>query len=625
MMDIPASVPWEAGLSLVLLLVFLAANIVLHAQYRAKSKQLSQRSRELELESGERKRGDEILRLSGLRLRHQNDALSRLAKMDAFAPGEFRGAMQTLTEITATTLDIERSSIWLFDEQRASITCVDLYERTPGRHSEGLVLTEADYPSYFEAMKEEHTIAANDARTDPRTREFTDSYLEVIGITSMLDAPIRVGGRMIGVCCNEHVGDPRYWPIDEQNFSGAVADFAALILETRERTRAEGELRRSEEYFRSIINNALDAVVTIQMDGRISGWNPQAEATFGWRAGEAIGQDIGKLIVPPSYRDAHDHGLRQYAETGRMQVSNRVREMSALHRDGREFPIEITLTSTRVRGESIVTAFIRDITERKRADQERARLLAFEQELDVANRIQQSILPKVFPEFAGKQRMDIHATMIPAKDVAGDFYDFFALDDRRLAFVIGDVSGKGVPAAIFMATCRTFLKAIAQDGGPPGECLTRLNTMLCADNVAELYVTLAYGILDTDTGAVTYSLAGHPCPIIIRREGATHPVEMAGGTILGVFPQILYANATAQLNPGDGLFLYTDGVTESMDAERRPFGESRLNAYLRKGPASLPVRSLVEGVIAEVDRHADSAHRHDDTTVLAIRYLATGN
>jgi PAS domain S-box-containing protein len=616
---------WTVGVMVALVVLGAVGNRALRTQVRLKTGELEEKNIALELEIGERLRAEEAMRSSELRLRDQNAALSQLAKFDALDQNVREPALKMLTELASKTLSVARASIWLFDEKKVSIECIDLFEQTTGGHSSGSVLTSDLYPSYFRAMQEEHTIAANDARTDPRTREFTDSYLDVIGITSMLDAPIRVGGRMIGVLCHEHIGVQRHWLIDEQNFAGALADFAALILESGERLRAEEYLRRSEEYFRSIIDNALDAVVTMNMEGLIIGWNPEAERTFGWTKKEAIGQILGEFIVPPAYREAHTSGAARYAMSAKKQLNFPTREMSGMHRDGHEFPIELNLTSATVHGENIVTAFIRDITARKRAEEERGKLMAIEQELDVASRIQQSILPRSFPNFEGACHIDIFATMIPAKEVAGDFYDYFVIDKDRLGIVIGDVSGKGVPAAIFMAACRTLLKAIALGGRSPAESLTRLNELLHAENFADMFVTLAYGILDTRTGEVTYTLAGHPLPIVIARDGSVHNAEMVGGTILGVFPSIHYVQTTLRLNPGDALFLYTDGVTEAMDAQGHLFGDARLESYLATAQSGLTMNVLIDQLLLEIDQHADGAPRHDDTTILAIRYKACGS
>jgi signal transduction histidine kinase len=183
------------------------------------------------------------------RLHEQDRVLLDLAHSTNFATGSLQPALMEIAEASAKTLETGRVSIWLFSEDRSTMRCVDLYERRESRHSEGAELRAADYPSYFASLSEERTIAAHDARSDPRTREFAESYLEVLGITSMLDVPVRSGGRMVGVLCHEEVGMPRRWSADEQGFAASVGDLVALALESHERHKAEDLLK---EYSREL-------------------------------------------------------------------------------------------------------------------------------------------------------------------------------------------------------------------------------------------------------------------------------------------------------------------------------------------------------------------------------------
>ena len=190
------------------------------------------------------------------RLRAQNAALLRLAKLPPRAAEDLAGAARAITEESARTLRVERVSVWLYDEARSAIRCLDLFESTPGRHGEGLELLKRDFPAYFEALATERAIAAEDARADPRTREFTKTYLEPLGITSMLDAPLRAGDRLVGVLCHEHVGPARRWRPEEELFAGALADLLSLAIEAQGRGRAVGMLRESEERFTRMADDA---------------------------------------------------------------------------------------------------------------------------------------------------------------------------------------------------------------------------------------------------------------------------------------------------------------------------------------------------------------------------------
>jgi sigma-B regulation protein RsbU (phosphoserine phosphatase) len=249
----------------------------------------------------------------------------------------------------------------------------------------------------------------------------------------------------------------------------------------------------------------------------------------------------------------------------------------------------------------------------------RTQLSALQRELDLASQIQQSILPRVFPPFPGMMAVDIHAVMMAARNVGGDFYDFFVVDDDRLAVVIGDVSGKGMPAAIFMAMSRTLLKAVAARGGDPGACLTEVNNLLCRDNNAEMFVTLFYGLLDTKTGGFSYSNGGHNPPYWLRAGQSPDDLELTGDMMLGMIEGQTYSTKEFRLNPGDGLFLYTDGVTEAMDPAGKQFTERRLEEYLR-GASAADTDSLIKGVVEAVQLFASGAPQSDDLTALALRF-----
>lgn len=188
-----------------------------------------------------RKQAEEALQESKQQLNRQNAALIDLTRNKALSQGDWQTAMREITTVAAWTLDIERASIWLYGEEKASINCVDLFELTANRHFEGIEIMAADYPVYFRALEKDQLIAAHDAYTDPRTAELGESYLKPFGITAILDAPIRLGGGTIGVLCLERVGTPRSWTVEEQGFVRSVADLATLALEAHQRKQAEAE------------------------------------------------------------------------------------------------------------------------------------------------------------------------------------------------------------------------------------------------------------------------------------------------------------------------------------------------------------------------------------------------
>jgi phosphoserine phosphatase RsbU/P len=259
---------------------------------------------------------------------------------------------------------------------------------------------------------------------------------------------------------------------------------------------------------------------------------------------------------------------------------------------------------------------------------ENARLAEVEQaervrarELEHAAMIQRSMLPSQFPPFPGRSDFELHAAMVPAKEVGGDLFDFFLLDPERLGFVLGDVSGKGVPAALFMAIARTLLRAAAHHEASPGACLTYMNQSLVEQHASGMFVTLFYGILNTRTGVVEYSNAGHVPPYAFSPDGQLRALEERCGPMLGVFDGFQYPSRKSEIRAGEGLLVFTDGVTEARNKTGEFYEDSRLESFLA-AHASQPVDELVRGLHAEVERFEAGAPRADDITVLALRWRA---
>jgi sigma-B regulation protein RsbU (phosphoserine phosphatase) len=250
----------------------------------------------------------------------------------------------------------------------------------------------------------------------------------------------------------------------------------------------------------------------------------------------------------------------------------------------------------------------------------REQLVAIQQELGIAARIQQSMLPRTFPPFPDRTEFELYASMFAAKEVGGDFYDFFLIDEHHLGFVIADVSGKGVPAAIFMAVSRTLLRATALEKLPPGRCLQYVNAALSSDTDTTMFVTVFYGILDTQTGEVEFCIGGHNPPFLFSADGRVEELDAPTYMLLGVLGDVRYETHRLQLRPGDGIFLFTDGVTEAMEEHDVLYSEERLQEVLRR-LSGRPANEMVREVVADVRRHAGDAPQSDDITVLALRYL----
>ncbi len=244
---------------------------------------------------------------------------------------------------------------------------------------------------------------------------------------------------------------------------------------------------------------------------------------------------------------------------------------------------------------------------------------ALQRDLDLARELQKGLLPLEFPPRESSPAIDLFASLQPAKEVSGDLYDFFFIEPGKLCFVVGDVSGKGIAAGIFMAMTRTLLRAIARPGLAPAEILSRLNAELCRDNEACLFVTMILGIADVGTGEIVCGLGGHNAPVhVTRRSAAFGPL---GGAPLGLMPEAKFFEWRPQLAPGDALLVYTDGVPEALDASRELFTNERFLAALREIDASSP-QGLVAGVDRAVAAFVGDAERSDDITLMALHRRA---
>ena len=240
-------------------------------------------------------------------------------------------------------------------------------------------------------------------------------------------------------------------------------------------------------------------------------------------------------------------------------------------------------------------------------------------ELSLATRIQASMLPNIFPPFPSRKEFDIYASMTPAKEVGGDFYDFFFTDDDHLCMVIADVSGKGIPAALFMMASKIVLANYAKMGKTPAEILTAANNSICARNHEDMFVTVWLGILEISTGRLTAANAGHEYPVIKKADGNFELFKDKHGFVIGGMAGLKYKEYTVDMKPGSKLFLYTDGVPEATDSEKQLFGNERMLAALNKQPDGTP-QNILETVRNSVDAFVKDAEQFDDLTMLCLEY-----
>lgn len=263
---------------------------------------------------------------------------------------------------------------------------------------------------------------------------------------------------------------------------------------------------------------------------------------------------------------------------------------------------------------------LREIDLYKQAMVSHNKLVALQQELDIATVIQTSILPKTFPPFPDRKEFDIFAKMIPAKEVGGDLYDFFMIDKYRLGVVIADVSGKGIAAALLMAVCKTLLKATAYKGMPADSILSEINNILVDESPSNMFVTVFYGVLDTRSGAFEYSNGGHNSPYLLSMDGSVKQIPEIGGLLIGAMKDVEYQSTVIMLQPGESLLFYTDGVTEAFNKVNEEYNESRLEKIL-EGKHSLNMNDLITQVFEDVQSFTNGVEQSDDITCLALKYL----
>ncbi|MEG4587136.1 GAF domain-containing protein [Microcoleus sp. MOSTC5] len=304
----------------------------LEIKVEERTAQLRETNGYLEAEIRERIAAESALREREIRLTEQQTALLELAQNSSIYEGNIGEALREITQMATRTLNVERGSVWFFREDKLALCCADIYELTANQHSEGAELKVADYPSYFQALKREQTIAAVDAKTDPRTRELTESYLIPLNISSMLDVPITHQGRIAGVICLEHQGTPRKWTLDEQSFASYLAQMTALAMEARDRKQAELNLRSVTERLQYLLATTPAVIFSCQLGGNydVTFVSENVISMIGYEAREFVDGSLDwHSIVHPEDREVVNTSFAQILEKG--TISYEYRE---LHKDG---------------------------------------------------------------------------------------------------------------------------------------------------------------------------------------------------------------------------------------------------------------------------------------------------
>jgi PAS domain S-box-containing protein len=308
---------------------------------------------------------DRKLAEQALRKRMEQDicyqkALLEITKLDY---SNLDSVLKKITEIDSKTLEVKRVSVWLYDKNRSEIICEDLYRATESLHEKGLRLQIQDYPRYFQALEESRTLAADDARKDPRTNEFTKGYLVPLGITSMMDVPIRHQGKVVGILCHEHIGLQREWTLKEQDFAASVADMTSLTLEASERKQAEGALNKSETKYRTLFEASMDAIFLVTIDGHLFDCNTSACVMFGYTKEELLKLSVTDL-VPEEFQTKLSEVVTELRKKGTIFTEALYKKKTVEF-----FPCEINVQMATFGDEQMAIVYVRDITERKKAEE----------------------------------------------------------------------------------------------------------------------------------------------------------------------------------------------------------------------------------------------------------------
>ena len=296
-------------------------------------------------------------------------------------------------------------------------------------------------------------------------------------------------------------------------------------------------------------------------------------------------------------------------------VRNRQFQMEDVYRTGDEIEV---LAESFAKQSTRVMLYIDQI---KRVTAEKERIGA---ELDMASKIQGSQLPSLFPPFPDRREFSLFAHMTPAKEVGGDFYDFFMIDDDHMAFVMADVSGKGVPAALLMMVSRVLIKSSMQNGKDPAETLESVNNQLCEDNDEDFFVTVWLAVVEISTGKGLAVNAGHEHPVLRRADGSYELQIYKHSMVVGAIRDLPFRQHEFQLRPGDSFFVYTDGVVEATNRDNALYGTDRLLAALNQNPDAMPEQVLAN-VTQDIENFVDGAEQFDDITMLCFRYLGSEN
>ena len=373
------------------------------------------------------------------------------------------------------------------------------------------------------------------------------------------------------------------------------------------RQKAEGDLRENELRYRLLWENSKDGVVLIDDQCSILFANPAVSQMFGYPAEALLGKSLSLLI-----NDNNGNGLES-GTANMLMASSQLKEVIGNRHDGSDFPVEISCSSLEMHGHLMVAAFLRDITERKKAQLE---IQVHEERLQAAREIQQWMFPKVPPSIEG---YDIAGVSFPADAAGGDHFDYLPMTGGHLGLVVADVTGHGIGPALLMSEARAYLRILALNREKTGEILTRANAVLADDLSFERYITVVLVCLEPEKRQVTFSNAGHPAALIVDASGAVKAQLKRNGVPLGIRAKTTYPTSDSlTLDSGDLVFLYTDGFDEAMAEDEYFFGTDLIVEILHRF-RHMPSRDILQELYRAVDEFTGAQSQADDLTGILVK------
>ncbi|MDD4952806.1 MAG: PAS domain S-box protein [Desulfovibrionaceae bacterium] len=409
--------------------------------------------------------------------------------------------------------------------------------------------------------------------------------------------------------------------------------FLAVAVDITKRKKAEQALAKSEARLKGLVETAVDGIVTVDSRGIIGSVNRAATEMFGYTAWELVGRNVS-ILMPEPFRSRHDRFIERYLGTGQARVIGQGgRELNGLRKDGGEFPLELALSELKIGGEVLFTGIMRDITQRKKAEQALVwanamladRQMRLDADLKAAAEIQRNLLPKANP---APDRLDVDWRFQPSASIGGDIFSLVCLDQDHVAVYMLDVSGHGVPSALVallvtqeLQAGRGILVRASRRGEafvpmPPAEVLKALDKVFPLERF-DKYLTMFYMVVNCRTGLARYSCAGHPPPLLARARGGMEALD-EGGPVIGLGQDMSFDEGEIALEPGDTVLVYTDGCTESSAPDGEVFGEAGLRQAFFESRGE-PVGGILENIWSGIQSFAKGAEQKDDISLLCFR------